>query len=63
MSQFNSYIDKELYIILKNKKEYKFLVDSTLLTNEKIKDIGLYLKSKNDKIKVREKTNTIKSTN
>ena len=55
LNQFNSYIDRELYIVLKNKKEYKFLIDSTLLTNEKTKDIGLYLKSKNDKIKVTEK--------
>ena len=55
MNQFNSYIDRELYIVLKNKKEYKFLIDSTLLTNEKTKEIGLYLTSKNAKIKVTEK--------
>lgn len=55
LNQINSYIDRELYIILKNKKEYKFLTGSTLLTNEKTRDIGSYLKSKNNRIKTVDK--------
>ena len=47
-----SHIDRILYITLDNNKKYNFLVHSTLLVNEKTKDIGLYLKSKNDKIKI-----------
>ena len=47
-----SHIDRMLYIILDNDKEYSFLVHSTLLVNENTKDIGSYLKSKNKKIKI-----------
>ena len=48
-----SYVDRILYIILDNNKKYSFLVHSTLLVNEKTKDIGSYLKSKNAKIKIK----------
>ena len=47
-----SYIDRELYIVLNNRKKYKFLVNSTLLTNEKLKDISAYLMDKNNTIKM-----------
>lgn len=47
-----SYIDRELYIVLNNRKKYKFLVNSTLLTNEKSKDISAYLMDKNNTIKM-----------
>lgn len=52
LDKINSHIDRILYINLDNNKKYKFLVHSTLLVNERTKDIGSFLKSKNDKIKV-----------
>lgn len=52
LNQFNSYIDRELYIVLNNRKKYKFLVNSTLLTTEKSKDISAYLIDKNNTIKM-----------
>ena len=52
LSKINSHIDRFLYITLDNNKKYKFLVHSTLLVNEKTTDIGAFLKSKNDKIKI-----------
>ena len=52
LNQINSYIDRELYIVLNNRKKYKFLVNSTLLTNEKSKDISAYLMDKNNTIKM-----------
>ena len=41
--------------LLSKQKEYKFLTGSTLLTNEKTRDIGSYLKSKNNRIKTVDK--------
>lgn len=52
LNHINSYIDRELYIVLNNRKKYKFLVNSTLLTNEKTKDISAYLMDKNNTIKM-----------
>lgn len=47
-----SHVDRYLYIVLINDKKYKFLVHSTLLVNEKTEDIGMYLQTKNDNIKL-----------
>lgn len=50
LNPYNSYTNEYLYVILKDKRKYKFLIDSTLLTVEKTKDIGKYLMSKNKNI-------------
>ncbi len=49
------HIDRNLYVILENGNKYKFLVHSTLLVNEKTKDIGIYLQTKNKNIEIIEK--------
>lgn len=51
----NSHIDKNLFITLKNGKQYQILISSTLLTIEVQKDITEFLLEKNPHIKVKEK--------
>lgn len=44
------YIQKYLHIILKDDREYKVLIYSTMLVNENFRDISGYLLSKNKDI-------------
>ena len=51
----NSHMDENLFITLKNEKQYQILLSSTLLTIEIQKDITEFLLEKNPHIKVEQK--------
>ena len=48
-------MDENLFITLKNEKQYQILLSSTLLTIEIQKDITEFLLEKNPHIKVKQK--------